>query len=176
MSDERKKPFGEQFNPRPDQILQPHESAVRSMVYGAHGIPYQPLHSLEEAKAFADGIVVMEGDDGGQIYLVCPASLVACNQETLEQLLRDLDGTKWNDLGMAHLFYERQPVGTGIAGGMGGGRVTGTLWVHNQFVQEQLDGLILNVLQGELSRLPEAIRSRQLGPWKRPKPEKHNNE
>jgi len=169
MADDGKKPFGEQFHPRPDQILQPHESAVRSMVYSAHGIPYQPLHTLEEAKTYPDGIVVMEGDDGGQIYLVCPAFLVTCSQESLEQLLRDLDAMKWNDLSMARVFYERQPVGTGIAGGMGGGRVTGDLWVHDQFVQEQVDRLIRKVLQGELPRLPEEIRTKRLGAWRRPK-------
>jgi len=50
------------FTPRPDHILQLHESGVRSLVYGAHGIPYQPLHSLEEARTYPDGIVVFEGE------------------------------------------------------------------------------------------------------------------
>ena len=165
MGDDEQKSFLERLNPRPDQILQPHESAVRSLVYGAHGIPYQPLHSLEEAKAYPDGIVVMQGDYGGTIYLVCPASLVTCSQETLEQLLSDLDMMTWNDLSGARVYYERQPVGTGIAGGMGGGRVTSDIWIHDEFVQGKVDAAIRAVIRGELLHLTDEIRSRPLPGW-----------
>ncbi|HEY7357500.1 MAG TPA: hypothetical protein VH590_13570 [Ktedonobacterales bacterium] len=165
MSDANGKPFGKQFNPRPDQILQSHESGVRSMVYGAHGIPYQPLHTLEEAKAYSDGIVVMEGDDGGTIYLVCPASLVTCSQDTLGELLSDLDKMTWNDLSMARVFYERQPVGTIVAGGSGGGEVTSDIWIHDEFVQGKVDAAIRAVIQGTLPNLPNEIRTKPLPGW-----------
>src|SRR5206468_1397497 len=90
-------------------ILPEHESGIRRMVSDARNIPYQALHSLDEAKSFSDGTVILEGDDGGQIYIVCPASLVQCSTEHLNVLLRDLDGIAWpnNDPNSARVFYER---------------------------------------------------------------------
>jgi hypothetical protein len=58
------------------EILPDHESGVRRLVSDAQGLSYHPLHSLAEAKSFPDGVVILEGDDGGQIYVVCPASVV----------------------------------------------------------------------------------------------------
>ncbi len=65
------------------------------MVADAHGRPYYPLRSLAEAQAAHDGMVIFEGDYGGQIYATCPASLVRCSEETLQGLLRDLDTVGW---------------------------------------------------------------------------------
>src|SRR5438552_11511903 len=103
------------------KLLPAHESGVRRMVADARGPPYQALRSLGEAQAALDGVVVMEGDYGGQIYLTCPARLVKCDPGTLEQLLADLDGMAWRDSDGARVFFERQPIGSGVAGGMGGG-------------------------------------------------------
>ena len=139
-------------------ILPAHESGVRRMLSDAHGIPYHPLHSLEEAKLFPDGVVILEGDDGGQIYVVCFASLVKCSEDILDQLLRDLDEIAWpeNDPDMAKIFYERHPTGAGIAGGMGGALVTEDIWVHNEFVKLQLDDAVREVIAGQRNRIRDA--------------------
>ena len=61
-------------DPMPD-----HVSPVRWIFAHAHQIPYNPLNSLEEALPYPDGIAVLEGDGGGQIYVVAPASQVQCS-------------------------------------------------------------------------------------------------
>jgi hypothetical protein len=119
------------------------------------GVEYRALHSLEEAKSFADGVVILEGDDGGQIYIVCPASLIQCSQEALNQLLRDMDAIAWpgNDEDSARVFYERQPTGAGIAGGMGGAVVEESVWIHREFQQLGLDTAIREVVTGKRLRI-----------------------
>lgn len=140
------------------EILPDNESGVRRLVSDAHGIPYYPLHSLEEAKSFPDGVVILEGDDGGQIYVVCPASLVKCSEEILDQLLRDLDDIAWprNDADMAKIFYERHPVGAAIVGGMGGAVATEGVWIHDEFVKLRLDDAVREVIAGQHHRISDA--------------------
>src|SRR5450432_1888588 len=125
-------------------VLPDHESGVRRMVSDAKGIPYQAVHSLVEAKSFNDGIVVLEGDDGGQIYVVCPASLVLCSAETMHALLHDLDAIAWprNDSNSARVFYERLPVGAPVFGGMGGGIVLEDAWIHQMFCEMNFESAI----------------------------------
>jgi len=129
--------------------LPDHESGVRSMVAETSGVVHRALHSLEEAKAVSDGVIVFEGDYGGQIYLVCVASMVKCSAEVLQQLLEDIDSFAWGDLGGARIFYERHPIGSGIIGGMGGGIVTEDLWVHKRISELQLDSAIREVIVGQ---------------------------
>jgi len=119
------------------QRLPDHESGVRRLYSTTQGNAYQPLRSLAEAKAVPDGIVVLEGDYGGQIYLVAPAVQIACTVDTLQHLLAQLDEIAWpHDDGCgAHVYYERQATGTGIVGGMGGGAVTGDLWLHPRLAE-----------------------------------------
>jgi hypothetical protein len=61
--------------------------------------------------------VILEGDDGGQIYVVVPARQVGCSEEALTWLLHDLDQISWpgNDEGSARVVFERVAVGTGVA-------------------------------------------------------------
>jgi hypothetical protein len=134
-------------------VLPQHESGVRRMVSDAKGLPYCPLHSLEEAKSVSDGVIIFEGDDGGQIYLVCPASLVNCCVETLQQLLEDIDILMWKDMSAARIFYERHSIGSGIVGGMGGGLVTEDLWVHERIRKLQLELNIREVIVGRRARI-----------------------
>ncbi len=110
--------------------IPPHESAVRRMVSDAFGEPYQSLLSLAEAKQFSDGVVVFEGDYGGQIYLVVRAQTVHCDEAALARLLAEIDGALWNDADGARVYYERQPIDAPIFGGMGGARVTVEPWIH----------------------------------------------
>ena len=125
------------------------------MMADAGQSPYLPLHSLEEAKAAPDGVAILQGDDGGQIYAVCRASRVSCSADILETLLCDLDEIAWpgNDPDMRRVYYERLSEGAGVAGGMGGGTVTSEPWIHDEFVGAGLKDAILDVLRGERERL-----------------------
>jgi hypothetical protein len=49
------------------------------------------FESLVEAQRDSDGAVILEGDDGGQIYVAFPARAGKCMATVLDQLLRDLD-------------------------------------------------------------------------------------
>ena len=136
-------------------LLPDHESGVRRAVSDAHGLPYHPLRSMAEARSFSDGVVILEGDDGGQVYVVCPASMVKCVEELLSQLLRDLDEIAWsgNDPDMARVFYERCAVGSGVAGGMGGAVVREGIWIHDEFIKLRLGDAIREVIEGKRPRI-----------------------
>jgi hypothetical protein len=136
------------FHPEP---APDHESSLRRMMADATGQPYAALRSLTEAKQVVDGVVILEGDDGGQIYAVVAAADVQCSEETLQGLLRDLDAQEWNDPSMAHVIYERRTVGDTVAGGMGGGTVRAGVWVHARL--RHLEGSIAAVLHGERERI-----------------------
>ena len=113
-------------------ITSDHESGVRSLIAQADGEEHIAYRSLREAKADANGIVVFEGDYGGQIYLVVRASFICCSESQLQKLLAELDALSWADPDGAQLCFESRPVGAGIAGGMGGGAVAPELWVHTE--------------------------------------------
>ena len=138
-------------NPFGNRELPPHESGVRRMIGDETGAGYVAFSSLAAAQADPDGIVVLEGDDGGQIYVVARAATVHCPEHTLLQLLQDLDALEWNDLSMARVHFERSPVGSGVAGGMGGAVSPTGLWVHERL--KYLEPRIENVLTGQQSRI-----------------------
>jgi hypothetical protein len=123
------------------------------MVADAAGEKYEALRSLEEAEDQADVAVVMQGDDGGSIYLTCPARLVRCDEATLKRLLLDLDSHYWNDPDMAGLYFERAPIGSGIAGGTGGGVVTEGVWLHPELEAKGLLNRVQAVITGQSSRI-----------------------
>ncbi len=132
-----------------------HESGVRRMVADSRGEPYHALRTFEEAKACPDGVVIFEGDYGGQIYVVVPVSLIKCTEQELKQLLSDLDALEWKDESGARVYYERRPIGSGVPGGMGGAVVTQDIWIHQNFVKLQLDSAIREVLGGKRKTLKE---------------------
>ena len=136
------------FRPEPPPE---HESALRRMMADAQGQPYAALRSLSDAKGATDGVVILEGDDGGQNYAVVRAANVKCTEETLQLLLRDLDAQEWNDPSMAHIVYERRSIGEGVGGGMGGGAVREGLWVHDRL--RHLKDRIESVLSCERPRI-----------------------
>ncbi|APR86875.1 hypothetical protein A7982_12224 [Minicystis rosea] len=94
--------------------------------------PYEPLGSLAEARETKDGMVILEGDYGGQIYLVAPAAGVDCSEGELSLLLRDLDEIAWPGCppGSSSVRFERLAAGETVPGGMGGGRVEDDVWIH----------------------------------------------
>jgi hypothetical protein len=140
------------FKPEP---LPSHERPLGRFFADAGGDPFHPLLSLSDAQTYPDGVVILQGDDGGQIYIVCPASQVLCSEAVLEILLHDLDELAWpgNDPTMRQIYYERCRIGTGIAGGMGGAVVTETVWIHGEFINLGLAPAIHTILSGQRDRL-----------------------
>jgi hypothetical protein len=128
-----------------------HESPLRKMVADSQGLKYEAIETLDKAKETKNSYLIMEGDDGGQIYLVAPVEIVKADPQTLHDLLKDLDARKWNDLSMARMYYEIHDVGSGIPGGMGGGIAERGLWVHEGF--REIIGEIEKVIRGVLGKL-----------------------
>jgi hypothetical protein len=124
-----------------------HESAVRRLVADAGGTEYTALRSLAEARTCKDATVVLEGDYGGQIYVVAPVGYVKCTEAVLHSLLAELDALEWNEPEGASAFFERRPVGTGVPGGMGGAVVQEGVWVHERLHMHH--SAIIQVLAGE---------------------------
>jgi hypothetical protein len=127
----------------------------------ATGSDYVSFGSLAEAQADPDGCVILEGDDGGQLYLVVHAKEVQCDEVTLSTLLRDLDAISWpaNDDDMARVVYERRPVGTTVAGGMGGGVLAASAWIHPSLGSLGLADEVRAVLLGRQERLRAELRA-----------------
>ena len=138
-------------NDRVSKSLPNHESGVRRMMSDASGAPYVAFESLEAARRDPDGVVVLEGDYGGQIYVVARVAEIHCSEEALADLLSDLDERAWRDPAGAGLFFERHAVGEGIGGGMGGGVVADPVWVHPKLNQWRVS--IEEVLNGRRKRI-----------------------
>jgi hypothetical protein len=92
---------------------------VRRHISETFGEPYVALPSLQAAKQFSDGVVVIEG--GGRIFLVARAQGLRASEEILQELARS-----WS----AQVFYERQPLDAPIFGGSDGARVDIEPWLH----------------------------------------------
>ncbi len=137
------------------ETIPDHERPLGRILSETKGHTFLPLKSLNEAKSYEDGVVILQGDDGGQIYVVCLAAQVACSEQNLEVLLHDLDEIAWpgNDPDMCHVYYERRATGTNVAGGMGGAVVTAEPWIHQDFVKLGLASLIREVIQAKRERL-----------------------
>lgn len=127
--------------------LSKHESGVRSLVASSHDDEYLAFRSLSEAQAAPEGVVVFEGDYGGQIYAVARAQFVRCTEAQLQQLLSELDAMSWSDPDGASVFFEALPVGAIVAGGMDGGVVAPEVWVHERL--RSWEPAVRAVLQGE---------------------------
>jgi hypothetical protein len=130
-----------------------HESGLRRLLAEAEGLSYRAFRSLDEARRDELGAVILEGDDGGQIYATCPASRVGCSQAALEQLLHDVDDLVWRDPRSSRLCFERLPVGSAVPGGMGGGRIEAAVWVHEDLTKLGVDEAIQDVVEGRRGRL-----------------------
>ncbi|MEK3715806.1 hypothetical protein [Paenibacillus sp. FSL R7-0333] len=135
------------------EVIPEFHSPVRHMINEAYKLEHKFIENYEQAKLTGDAVVVMQGDWGGQIYLVCPMNLVRCDKQTLHLLLDDLDQIAWqcNEGEGKGIYYERKNVGDGIAGGMGGGIVSDTLWVHDEFDSIYKD--IYSVIDGTAKRI-----------------------
>jgi hypothetical protein len=141
-----------------------HESPLRRLMAESDGRGYESFGTLDATKADPEGVAVLEGDLGGQLYVVVGADRVACSEETLEQLLRDLDAICWpgNDADMARVVYERRAQGAPVPGGMGGAVVTGDVWIHHELEQLGLADEIRAVVDGRAPRLSSKRQARRL--------------
>jgi hypothetical protein len=133
------------------------ESGIRKFEARVYGRRYEPLRSLDEAKSHKDGIVMLEGDWGGIIYLTCPASLVRCSEEALHQLLLDLDGKVMDEPDGAQVFYERLEAGESIMAGSGGAVVTDGIWVHERLKKSRLEDAISEVIRGRRGQVSSGV-------------------
>ncbi len=66
------------------------------------------LVSLDAAKSVPDGYVVLDGEFGGVCYLVYPARLTKCKEESLRLLAHDLEDAIFDgDTSGAGVHFER---------------------------------------------------------------------
>jgi hypothetical protein len=138
---------------RPIIELPKHRSPVWSMIADAYGSEYIALESLAVARNYPESVVIMEGDDGGTIYLTVPVYKVVCSEIALRHLLSDIDAMYWKDRRLAHLIYEIVPIGAAVAGGTGGGRVVDGLWLHQNVEELGVRQDIEQVLNGQPKRI-----------------------
>lgn len=114
-------------------------SPLRKMIANSQLKNLRTFKTLEDAKKQSNTFLVMDGDDGGQIYLVCPVSLVKCDENALLKILSELDARAWNDPSMASIHYEVYEPGAVVPGGMGGGVASTSLWLHKNFQELKMD-------------------------------------
>jgi hypothetical protein len=126
---------------------------MRRLVASSTGAGYQSFPSLAEARESDSSWVVLEGDDGGQIYAVFRVADIACSEGDLRQLLIDIDSRYWADDSMTHLAFEVHEEGDAIPGGLGGGVAQSGGWVHPILVKGSLENPIRDVLAGTRTRL-----------------------
>jgi hypothetical protein len=72
------------------------EGSVRSLIAKATGADHVGFSSLAEAQENVDAVAILEGDSGGQIYVVARANIIRCNEKAIRQLLIDLDAIEWS--------------------------------------------------------------------------------
>jgi hypothetical protein len=132
-------------------VIPAHERPLGHMMHKAKGVPFEPLRSLDEARAYDDAYVIFQGDWGGQIYLTAPIAEVRCSMHDLEGLLKDLDESQWdcNEGDGANIFFERMSGVSGVPGGMGGGRIGRETWIHQNLIDAGLTDYISATLRDE---------------------------
>jgi hypothetical protein len=128
-----------------------HESGLRRLIADAEGRPYDTLRTLGEARTLDDATMILEGDFGGQIYVVARVERVCCSEDALRSLLGDIDALEWNEPEGANIFYERHAVGETIRGGMGGAVVSNEIWTHPTLTVSR--EAVVAVLAGERARI-----------------------
>jgi hypothetical protein len=128
------------------------------MIAESGGETYSAYDTLEAARTAIDVSLVIEGDDGGTIYLTVPVSRVCCSEARIQQLAEDIDALYWNDRSMLHISFEVLPVGSGVAGGMGGGRVIDGIWLHPKIEALGITADVEAVLGGTRDRIAQRSR------------------
>jgi hypothetical protein len=134
-----------------NKVIPDHHSPVRHILNETQGETYQPIATLNEARNYENAYLVMEGDHGGQIYLVCPVKRIKCDWNTLTKLLIDIDKLEWNEELGRGIYFEKFNDGEIVAGGMGGGIATNVLWVHEGI--HSIKDEISKVINGKKTRI-----------------------
>jgi len=125
------------------------------------------MNSIDQARQFADAVMIIEADSGGQVLATCPAKYIRADQKALEILMYDLENFTWGTKGLAKipppaseafLRFERLPVGTEIGLGASGGRIVDGLWLHPEFREgrwksEHIFEQVENILGGRQPRI-----------------------
>ena len=108
------------------------ESQTRKLILESRGGRYLSVDTLEEARQSDNYYLIMDGDDGGQIYLSCPARLIECDEKTLKEVLTIIDENQWSDESRGYYFELYKPDEI-ITGGMDGGlALEKGLWIHDR--------------------------------------------
>jgi hypothetical protein len=130
------------------------ESPLRQILREVSSVPYRPIATLADAQREEDGYAVLEGDDGGMIYVVAPARTVKTGEDGLSALLQDLDEIAWSggQPDMRQIYFEKRGPGI-VPGGMGGGEASGQVWIHRQFRGTRIGAEIVAVLDGKIARI-----------------------
>jgi hypothetical protein len=111
--------------------------------------------ALGLAIARAAGLTcVVHGDNGGQVYFTAVASQMSCTPSELTQLIVDVDYLNWCDPFSVILTFESIESGKEVGGGMGGGLVTDSVWIH-----EAMRGSVL------ATRIEEVLSAKRRGLW-----------
>lgn len=122
----------------------------------AAGEKHVSYANLVEAKLDRNSVAVLEGDWGGQIYLVVRASHVQCDEVQLQTLLAELDDLEWAEPDGAGLYFESREIGQPVPGGMGGGAVAAEFWLHPRLVAHEAG--VRDVLSGAQSSIHPGAR------------------
>lgn len=112
--------------------------------------------TFEEAKVATDSYVVMEGDWGGQHYIICPMRLIKCTEEALLQLLKDIDEVEWpcNKGDGIDIVFQRLYADTTYISSCNGASILDGPWIG---VSEKLKPYVEQVLNGEIPAIPKEV-------------------
>jgi hypothetical protein len=116
------------------------------------GEAYRSYRDLAEAVA-NNAHVILQGDDGGQIYFTCPAAKIKCSEEGLKKLLAYLDAHAWKDASGTGLYFEDRPKNCGVPGGMGGGLAIDDVWLHPKLQEPGLEAKVRSFVFGLVDEL-----------------------
>jgi hypothetical protein len=108
-----------------------HHRPFEDVLAAKLGYTYIPYDSLDAARVDKDAIVILSGDDGGQVYLTCPVAKVECSESSLGTLLTEMGIFAWGD--GEDMYFERARPDRLVSGGMGGGPVEDDVWIHRDF-------------------------------------------
>jgi hypothetical protein len=131
-------------------------SPFRELLHAAGVSELKGFVSLEQARSSEKAFMILEGDDGGQIFVVAPIGSVKASLENLTQLLIDLDERSWGPDGYEdarRIYFAEHEVGDIVPGGMGGGVASKDVWVHSKLVDLDLRSAIVDVIVGVRERL-----------------------
>ena len=123
----------------------------------------QIVDTLEQARQYPNAMLVMEADSGGQALFGCPVSRVSADQQTLNQLLVDLEMITWGRgfdpefLGPpcdAKMYFTARSGSSGTTSATATEAIPPKIWFDRELESDLLlRELIEDVLSGRSKRL-----------------------